>query len=37
MNRILRRRPQSALGGGEQGAGAVDLVMGSAFLLIRPP
>ena len=34
MNRILRLRPPSALGGGERGAGAVDLVMVSAFLLI---
>ena len=34
MSRIMRRRPPSALGGGEGGAGAVDLVMVSAFLLI---
>ena len=34
MNRIMRRRPPSALGGGERGGGAVDLVMVSAFLLI---
>lgn len=34
MSRIMRRRPSSALGGGERGAGAVDLVMVSAFLLI---
>lgn len=35
MSRIMhRRRPPSALDGGEGGAGAVDLVMVSAFLLI---
>lgn len=34
MSRIMRRRPPGALDGGERGAGAVDLVMVSAFLLI---
>ncbi len=34
MSRIMRRRPPGASGGGERGAGAVDLVMVSAFLLI---
>lgn len=34
MSRIMHRRPPSASGGGERGAGAVDLVMVSAFLLI---